>query len=226
MTAHSQQPVRPRECGSIAHHPLQCPAVKFIRQFISSPITTGAIAPSSSFLARAMVDGLDLSRAAAVLEYGPGTGVFTDYILRDLNPEAKFAAIELNSRFAAAFRTRHPDVTLFEESVENARRICDSAGIESVDCIVSGLPWAVFPESMQRRFLDEMMRVLNQNGHFVTFAYVHGLVLPRARKFAEVLHEYFWSRHLSVSAKRSMVLSDQPFTGSSKGHLPRIAQPQ
>jgi phosphatidylethanolamine/phosphatidyl-N-methylethanolamine N-methyltransferase len=167
--------------------------VKFIRQFISNPITTGAIAPSSSFLARAMVDGLDLSRAAAVLEYGPGTGVFTDYILRALNPGAKFAAIELNAHFAAAFRTRHPGAALFEDSVENVRRICDSAGIESVDCIVSGLPWAVFPESMQRRFLDEMMHVLNQNGTFVTFAYVHGLVLPPARKFAELLNEYFKS---------------------------------
>src|SRR5215475_10538514 len=110
---------RPRECGSITHHPLQCRAVKFIRQFITSPITTGAIAPSSSFLAREMVDGLDLSHAAAVLEYGPGTGVFTDYILRDLNPAAKFAAIELNSHFAAVFRMRHPGAALFEDSVEN-----------------------------------------------------------------------------------------------------------
>jgi phospholipid N-methyltransferase len=167
--------------------------VKFIRQFISSPITTGAIAPSSSFLARAMVDGLDLSHAAAVLEYGPGTGVFTDYILRDLNPAAKFAAIEVNADFAVAFRTRHPGAALFEDTVENVRRICDSAGIESVDCIVSGLPWAVFPESMQRRFLDEMMRVLKQNGRFVTFAYVHGLLLPPARKFAGLLNEYFRS---------------------------------
>jgi phospholipid N-methyltransferase len=165
--------------------------VKFIRQFISNPITTGAIAPSSSFLARAMVEGLDLPNAEAVLEYGPGTGVFTDYILRELNPAAKFAAIELNAHFAAVFRMRHPDAALFEDSVENVRRICDSAGIESVDCIVSGLPWAVFPESMQRRFLDEMMRVLKRNGRFVTFAYVHGLLLPPARRFAELLNEYF-----------------------------------
>jgi phosphatidylethanolamine/phosphatidyl-N-methylethanolamine N-methyltransferase len=152
---------------------------------------TGAIAPSSSFLARAMVEGLDLSHATAVLEYGPGTGVFTGYILRDLKPGAKFAAIEVNPHFATVFRSRHPGTAIFEDSVENVRRICDSAGIESVDCIVSGLPWAVFSESMQRRFLDEMMRVLKQNAEFVTFAYVHGLVLPPARKFAHLLDGYF-----------------------------------
>lgn len=140
-----------------------------------------------------MVEGLDLPNAAAVLEYGPGTGVFTDYILRDLNPNAKFAAIELNSSFAAAFRVRHPAAAVFEDSVENVRRICNSAAIDSVDCIISGLPWAVFPESMQRRFLDEMMGVLKQNGTFVTFAYVHGLVLRPARKFARLLDVYFKS---------------------------------
>ena len=172
---------------------LQSTVVKFLKEFISNPTSVGAIAPSSPALAQAMVSELDLKSADAVLEYGPGTGVFTDYILRDLNPGAKFAAIELNSHFAAAFRMRHPNAALFEDSVENVRRICDSAGIESVDCIVSGLPWAVFPESMQRRFLDEMMRVLNENGMFVTFAYVHGLVLPPAKKFAHLLDQYFTS---------------------------------
>lgn len=165
--------------------------MRFLREFISQPITTGAIAPSSSFLARTMIEGLALPTAEAVLEYGPGTGVFTEHILRELNPECKFAAIELNPQFAEVFRARHPRAALFQESVENVRAICDRSGIEFADCIISGLPWAVFSHSMQIKFLDEMMRVLKPGGRFVTFGYVHALVLPPAKRFASLLDRYF-----------------------------------
>jgi phosphatidylethanolamine/phosphatidyl-N-methylethanolamine N-methyltransferase len=169
------------------------PAVEFLREFISQPGKTGAIAPSSVFLARTMLHGLGLGTAEAVLEYGPGTGAFTRHILNELKPTAKFAAIELNSEFAQIFRKRHPTVKLFQDNVTNARKICDHAGMLSVDCIVCGLPWAAFPKSVQVKCLDEMMRVLKPGGRFVTFAYVHGLPLPAAKKFASLLPNYFTS---------------------------------
>jgi phospholipid N-methyltransferase len=75
--------------------------------------------------------------------------------------------------------------------VANVRAICDRARISSVDCIVSGLPWATFSHSMQIEFLDEMMRVLKPGGRFATFGYVHGLALPPAKWFANLLPKYF-----------------------------------
>src|SRR5262245_24818363 len=140
--------------------------VKFFKEFIAWPATTGAIAPSSEFLARMMVDDLALESALAVLEYGPGTGAFTQHILRELKPDARYAAIELNPEFAQLFRSRFPQVALFQDSVANARAICDSLKIDFVDCIVCGLPWAAFPESLQVKFLDEIMRVLKPGGRF------------------------------------------------------------
>jgi phosphatidylethanolamine/phosphatidyl-N-methylethanolamine N-methyltransferase len=167
--------------------------VKFLKEFIFQPAATGAIAPSSGFLARMIVKDVELDRAQAVLEYGPGTGVFTEFILRGLKPGAKFAAIELNPNLAEMFKSRFPRVVLFRDSVANVRSICDKAGMESVDLIISGLPWAVFPESIQSQFLDEMMRVLKPGGRFVTFAYLHGLALARAKKFSRLLPNYFTS---------------------------------
>src|SRR5262249_45807361 len=166
---------------------------KFLKEFVAGPITTGAIAPSSGFLARRIVENLGLGSAEAVLEYGAGTGAFTDIILDQLKPTAKFAAIELNPRFAEVFKARYPGIQLFQDTVANARSICDHAGMQTVDCIVCGLPWAAFPTSMQLKFLDEMMRVLKPGGRFVTFAYVHGLALPPARRFAKLLPNYFTS---------------------------------
>ena len=165
--------------------------MSFLREFITNPVTTGSVAPSSRFLAQAIVDGLDLPAADAVLEYGPGTGVFTEFVVRGLRPNTKFAAIELNPHFAQTFRKRYPELLLFQDSVANVKTICDQAGIEQVDCIVSGLPWATFPESLQVQCLEEMMRVLKPGGQFVTFSYVHSQLLAGAKRFTKILPDYF-----------------------------------
>jgi phosphatidylethanolamine/phosphatidyl-N-methylethanolamine N-methyltransferase len=167
--------------------------VQFLREFIAKPTVIGAVVPSSEHLARAMLEGLDLKGAGAVLEYGPGTGIFTDHIRREIAPQTRLAAIEVNPRMAALFKDRHPDVLLFEDTVANARVICDYAGIDSVDCIVSGLPWSAFSEAFQLKLLDEMMRVLRPGGCFVTFAYIHGIALPPGKRFANLLPKYFQS---------------------------------
>lgn len=167
------------------------PSTNFLLQFLRNPSQTGAVLPSSGYLAEAMVDWLDLGAARSVLEYGPGTGPFTPHILKRLGMDCRFLAIERNATLAGEFRRKLPDVELIQDSVENVRAICDRAGIDSVDCIVCGLPWAAFTEDLQRRLLDSMMTVLRPGGQFVTFAYLHGLPLPAGRRFASRLPEYF-----------------------------------
>jgi phosphatidylethanolamine/phosphatidyl-N-methylethanolamine N-methyltransferase len=166
-------------------------SAKFLAEFIQKPLATASVLPSSSYLAKRVVQEACLADGDAVLEYGPGTGVFTGHILRALGPRSKFAAIEINPQFAAIFRTAHPGVPLFEDSAENVRAICDSMEIAMADCIISGLPWAFFSKSMQVTILDQMMRVLKPNGRFITFGYPQSLALPAARHFALLLRTYF-----------------------------------
>ncbi len=170
---------------------------KFLAEFLLHPTKTGAVAPSSQRLARTMVEWIDLPRAQTVLEYGPGTGVFTEHIVRRMPGGSTFAAIELNPRLAELFRRRYPGLTLVVESVAEVEAVCRKLGIAKVDCIVCGLPWASFPESLQTRILDQMMRVMSPDGQFVTFAYLQGLLLPPGRRFAALLPRYF--SHVSRS---------------------------
>ena len=107
-----------------------------------------------------MVEWLDLGTARAVLEYGPGTGPFTPHVVKRLRADCRFLAIERNASLAGEFKSRLPNVQLVQDSVENVRTICDRAGIDSVDCIVCGLPWAAFPDDLQKRLLDAMATVL------------------------------------------------------------------
>ena len=163
----------------------------FLREFVKNPGTIGAVAPSSGALARRIVAEAGVAEASAVVEYGPGTGVFTEEILAAKKPAAPFLAIERNPEMAARFRERFPDVALFEDSVESAPRILEGLDLALADSIVSGLPWASFPPGLQDRLLESTLAILPEGGRFATFAYLQGLLLPSGRRFKNVLKDHF-----------------------------------
>src|SRR5713226_5458183 len=61
--------------------------------------TIAAVAPSSSHLARAMLEPLPLGKASTVVELGAGTGVITGALLDVLPGPATLLAFEINRRF-------------------------------------------------------------------------------------------------------------------------------
>ena len=50
---------------------------QFLREYFSAPDTIGAIAPGSRHLAASMSSFIDFDKADCIVEYGAGTGVFT-----------------------------------------------------------------------------------------------------------------------------------------------------
>jgi phospholipid N-methyltransferase len=138
-----------------------------------------------------MVRWIDWESAGTVVEYGPGTGAFTAQILQCKRPGTEFFAVEVNSQFAATLARRFPDVTILQDSVGNIEALCRQQGVSEVDAIVCGLPWAAFSDRDQTAYLDAMMRVLKPGGHFATFAYLSGMVLPAARRFRRKLQSFF-----------------------------------
>ncbi len=174
-------------------------SVRFLPQFLAHPGVVGAVSPSSQRLASRMVEWIDWSEAAAVVQYGPGTGVFTERILSEIEPGTRFFGIEINPVFFAVVQQRFSDARFYNDSIENVEALCEQQGIESVDAIVSGIPWAAFSERDQTQCLAAMMRVLRPGGQFVTFAYLQGLALPAGRRFRRKLHELFTSVECSAT---------------------------
>lgn len=180
-------------------------ALTFLRSFLRHPTRVGAIAPSSPALVRTMVhQWIDWPAARGVVEFGPGTGVFTSAIIDRLHADAKFIAIERCPTMAAATRARCPDVRLLEDSATRVAELSRDEGIESVDAIICGLPWASFPDSLQGEILAAISDVLRPGGQFATFAYLQGLALPAGRKFADRLREGFTSVEKSPTVYRNL----------------------
>lgn len=179
-------------------------SLTFLRNFVRQPIRVGAIAPSSSRLAQQMVQSIDWTTAKYVVEYGSGTGVFTQQITRCLQPGSKFFAIEQSAELAQRTRERCPGVTVYCDSVANVETLCQQQGHPQVDAILCGLPWAAFPESLQRECFDAMLRVLRPGGQFATFAYWQGVILPAGIRFAKLLKNTFSEVHRSPTVWRNL----------------------
>jgi phospholipid N-methyltransferase len=167
------------------------PLSSFFGEFLRQPGGVGAIASSSSYLAREMVDWFDWPRIRTVVEYGPGTGAFTHAILSRKAAGTRFFAVELNDRFVRVMRRRFPEVKIHHRSATDIQDICREEGVDHIDAIICGLPWASFPEQLQTDITDAMLRVLAPTGQFATFAYLQGLLLPAGQRFRRRLPKSF-----------------------------------
>jgi len=163
----------------------------FLRQFVRTPRSVGAVLPSSSALAEAMLAPIDFAHARTVVEFGPGTGAITRHIAHRLRPGSRYLGIELSASFCRTLHAAFPRLEFAHGNVAELPRILASHGIEQIDAIVSGLPWASLPLSLQERVFIDMEHALAPNGVFVTFAYLHGLMLPGARALRRRLRRGF-----------------------------------
>lgn len=164
-----------------------------IKQFLKNPATTGTVWPSSPSLCKAMIADIDIDRADTVVELGPGTGVITKEILNTIQQQTNFFAIELNQDLCNKLKQKMPEVKVFQDSASNLGNILKQEGLDHVDCVISGLPWASLPDRVQEDILSAVLEYLPEGGFFTTFAYLQGMLLPAARKFRARLNQHFSS---------------------------------
>jgi phospholipid N-methyltransferase len=163
----------------------------FLCRFLRQPRAIGAVWPSSRGLARKMAAAIPWQQVSSVVEYGPGTGIFTHEYTSRMQPGTRVIAIERDRDMATRLRLRFPDITVCHGDVADVANICSSQGLRRVDAIISGLPWALFGPDMQRRILDVSVATLNDGGTFATFAYLQGLLLPAGWRFRGELKQRF-----------------------------------
>ena len=166
-------------------------ALNFVRQFITHPTQTGAIWPSSAQLAHVITEAAHLPEASVIVEWGPGTGVFTEQILTKISKDALFFAMELNPDFVTATHTRCPNAVIYHDSATNTSKYLKRHDQSLCDSVICGLPWAAFDESLQDALLDTLLDILHPGARFLTFAYLQGLLLPAGRRFRKKLLSRF-----------------------------------
>jgi len=147
----------------------------FLAEYLKRPKAVGAVLPSSKFLAQKMVAGIDFENAKCIVEYGPGTGVFTELLLQRRKPDTMVIVFEMNDEFCQILNVRFGGEKNFKIISDSAETIgAELANItngQPADCIISGLPFASLPDNVSHSILEETKKYLRPGGLFITFQY-------------------------------------------------------
>jgi phospholipid N-methyltransferase len=145
----------------------------FLRSFLRDWRRIGSVTPSSRFLVGAMLDRLDFGQVRRIVEYGPGTGVFTAAALRRLAPDGQLLALDTEAHFIAALRARLRDDRLIAVpgSAAAVERHVAALGWPGADAIISGIPYTTMPAPLRAAILRASARALAPGGRFLAYQY-------------------------------------------------------
>lgn len=163
----------------------------FLRSFMANPQRVGAVFPSGAVLAGQITDPIDFYRARVIVELGPGTGAFTQVLAQRAHPACRVLALELDERLAFFVARRYPRVEAINAAAEQLVQVLAERGVEQVDAVVSGLPFANFGACQQARVIDAVRAVLRPGGAFVSYSFMHAQVLPTSQQFRRSLRTGF-----------------------------------
>ena len=146
----------------------------FLLEYIKNPRKVGAVAPSSKYLAYEMINTIDFENVNCIVEYGPGTGSFTEKILARAKEDTTIILIEVNKEFYSKLIKLYgykKNVIILNDSAENIKEILKKNSIKKVDYIVSGLPFTSLPKKVSNDILKRSSEVIGKDGKFITFQY-------------------------------------------------------
>jgi phosphatidylethanolamine/phosphatidyl-N-methylethanolamine N-methyltransferase len=160
------------------------------KKLLQGPKTIGTVAPSSPWLARALVGVSALHDAKIIVEVGAGTGPLTGWI-RESAPHARLLAVEPDDDLRTALQKAHPDVETSGALARDLPNALARRGLDGADRILSTVPWTLLPDHVMQRELDGIEAALRPGGRFVTLAYIHTHALPASKRLENSLRRRF-----------------------------------
>lgn len=145
---------------------------KFITEVLKSTGTIGALSPSSSFLAKKMLEPIHFDTAKCIVEFGPGTGVFTHKLLEKMNPDAILLVFEINPAFIEELKNiKDTRLIVINDSAEKIQEYLKKHQQQSADYIISSLPFAMIPDEVVHAILTNSDTALSKEGKYIQFQY-------------------------------------------------------
>lgn len=201
---------------------------EFAAEALADFVTVGAIAPSSRYLTRAMLEPLSLERAKVAVELGPGTGVMTRAMLELLPRDATLLAFEIKPRFIRYLKATisDPRLVVIDARAEALQKELGRRGYPKADAILSSLALGFMSDSQIDELLGEIGASLSATGIFTQYQYVHALRLSERRvsrlDLSRVLGRYF------RSVQHKIIWPNLPpaFVFACRGAIAQPSQPE
>ncbi|MCE9531042.1 MAG: NAD-binding protein, partial [Planctomycetes bacterium] len=132
-------------------------------KFCKHGSTIASFVPSSRFLAKALIRGIDWSNAKCLVELGAGTGPVTRQLVKHARRDTKLVVIEQDPDFCRRLREKFPGATnldIVEGDAGKLDQILAERGITMCDHILSGLPTPSLPVSLREAIMAAAQKVL------------------------------------------------------------------
>lgn len=166
--------------------------LSYIKNFIKDR-DVAAITPSSSFLVKRVCRWIDFEEPSVIVEYGPGTGVFSKHIVSQMTSDSKLILIEGNEAFVEKLREqfRHDDrVEVYHDRAENVEQVLEASGETAADYVISGIPFSFLDDDVKHSLLQRTRKILTDDGQFLVYQNYNHMEKPLRRHFGHVHKEY------------------------------------
>lgn len=177
----------------------------FAINFVKHPAMLGSVIPSSRWLIRSLLAEVDWARARYFVEYGPGVGTITRHILKQMHPEARLLALEINDDFVRHLNSAidDPRLVVRRDSAARLGTVLDDIGWPHVDYAVSGIPFSTMVPADVESVLDETRTRLSPQGEFLVYQFSRHSAQYLHRSFDDVSREFVLRNVPPVSCYRA-----------------------
>lgn len=147
--------------------------LKFIARYIANPSRTGAVCPSSRFLASEMANTVgSLKEGDIIVELGAGTGAITSSLSHLAKKNgAILYSIEFDTHLAEILKARFPNINVINDSAENIANILGAENLPKIKAIVSCLPLLSLPEDCVKNIISAVEDSMPAKCRFSQFTY-------------------------------------------------------
>ncbi|MFH1053093.1 MAG: hypothetical protein V1740_01630 [Candidatus Woesearchaeota archaeon] len=144
--------------------------LELFRQFLNDK-RVASVVPTTQVAVRKICKGIDFEKDNVYVEFGPGTGAFTKYILERMTPGSRLFLFETNQMFVSNLGRNYGNsrVHIFHDSAENVRQRLHDNGVSSVDYIVSGIPFSMLSDHSADRIISDSCEALSERGRFIAY---------------------------------------------------------
>lgn len=165
--------------------------IEFLQAFLKNPLKVGAVAPSSSDLARQMLDGIKPDENNVIVELGVGTGAITKFVSKAIPNEQSYLGIELDKGLVGSLKIKYPDLNIVCGSACDTYSIHQESGLGKVSYVLCCLPFVTLPEEIGQQVLAEIEKFMEQGCTFRAFQYAHGYYMPAAIKLRKFMRDRY-----------------------------------
>jgi phospholipid N-methyltransferase len=168
--------------------------LKFLAEFFRSPLEVGSpIATACRTIERLLAE-VEWGKVRCFLEYGPGTGEFTRYILEHLPLDARLIAIESDATLADHLRETISDrrLTVYTDSAVRTREILGDKATGQADYILSGIPFSSLEIRQREQIAGDISMLLGPQGQFLAYQVRRSIEQHLRAHFGTVKHRRAW----------------------------------